>query len=241
MKNVILLCLTFSLFASSCDYISGERVTGNGRISTSERKVSSFDEVEAEGAVDVRISQGEFKPVQVKVDENLQEYIEVFTEGSRLVVRTKSGFNIDPTQDLVVYVTAPVYKRIDVSGACNITSENRINNPEAIDIELTGAGTIKMELNAPRTRLDISGAGDATLVGETRDFELGISGAGKAKCFDFKTETTTLDLSGAGDADVFASVKLDATASGAGSVSYKGNPKDVVSHASGASSIRKAD
>lgn len=241
MKNVILLCLTVSLFTVSCEFIGGERVTGNGRISTNERKVSSFDEVEAEGAVDVHISQGDFKPVQVKVDENLQEYIEVFTEGSRLVVRTKTGYNIDPTQDLVVYVTAPVYKRIDVSGACNITSDNRINNPEAIDIELTGAGTIKMELNAPRTRLDISGAGDATLVGETRDFELGISGAGKAKCFDFKTENTKLDLSGAGDADVFASVKLDATASGAGSVSYKGNPKDVISNTSGASNIRKAD
>jgi hypothetical protein len=46
-------------------------------------------------------------------------------------------------------------------------------------------------------------------------------------------------ISGAGSAEVYASVKLDATVSGAGNVNYKGNASEVNQHVSGAGSVKK--
>jgi hypothetical protein len=48
-------------------------------------------------------------------------------------------------------------------------------------------------------------------------------------------------LSGASGAEVFASVKLDANASGASHVKYKGNPAEVGQSVSGAASVKKAE
>ena len=50
-----------------------------------------------------------------------------------------------------------------------------------------------------------------------------------------------MDISGAGSAEVYASVKLDAEVSGAGTVRYKGNATNVSQHVSGAGSVNKVE
>ncbi len=240
MKKIFFFSIVMSLFITSCGYIGGKRVKGNGNWKTEERAVSSFDRVEVHGAIDIYIIQGPVQPVKIEADENLQKYIEVNESGSSLVIRNRSGYNLKPTGQMKIYVTAPVYKSIDVSGACNIYSESKINNPEDISMSVSGAGEIKMELDAPRVKVDISGAGSVKLEGETKDFDLELSGAGDAKCFDLKSENTSVRISGAGDADVFASVKLTGSISGAGSVKYKGNAVADIKK-SGAGSVKKVE
>jgi len=56
-----------------------------------------------------------------------------------------------------------------------------------------------------------------------------------------KAENTKVDISGAGSAEVYASVKLDAEVSGAGSIKYKGNAGNVIQQVSGAGSVKKAE
>lgn len=240
MKKIFFFSIVISLFLTSCGNIGGKRVKGNGNWKTEERAVSSFDRVEVHGAIDIYIIQGTVQPVKIEADENLQKYIEVNVSGSSLVIRNRSGYNLRPTGQMKIYVTAPSYKSIDVSGACNIYGESKINNPEDISMSVSGAGEIKMELDAPRVKVDISGAGSVKLEGETKDFDLELSGAGDAKCFDLKSENTSVRISGAGDADVFASVKLTGRISGAGSVKYKGNAVADVKK-SGAGSVKKVD
>ena len=229
------------LFMASCDFVGGKRVEGDGNWKSEERSVGSYKDIHVSGAAGVHLVQGESKPVRIEIDQNLQQYIEVLVEGSTLNIRTKDGYNIDPTKEMAVYVTAPSFNDIQVSGAGSIVSDSKITNPNPINLGISGAGDIKVEVNAPKVGVDISGAGSATLVGETKDFELGISGAGKARCFDLKAENTTVRISGAGDADVFASLLLDASTSGAGSIRYKGKPTEVKSNKSGAGNIEAAE
>jgi len=240
MKKIVLFLFVPALMLSSCGYIGGKKVRGNGNWKTTERNFSSFNKIEVRGAIDVFITQGDFKPVKIETDENLQEYVEIREEGNTLIIETKSGYNLDPTQDMKVHVTAPVYKEIQASGACDIVSESKINNAEAISFGVSGAGEIKVELSAPKVDVDLTGAGSVTMVGETKDFSLELSGAGNAKCFDLKTENTDVSISGAGDAEVFASVNLTGSISGAGSIKYKGGAKHSVS-TSGAGSVSKVD
>jgi Putative auto-transporter adhesin, head GIN domain len=235
-----LLLLTFPTLLFACQNIFGKRVHGDGNVTTQDRSVTEFKNIEVGGAAKVFVSQGDQHSVKVEVDENLQQFVEVYQEGDKVVVREKSGFNLDPTGDLKIYVTSPVYNNIDVSGACDIIGQTPINNPENLEMHISGAGDMKMEVNAPHISAEVSGSGNIDLKGETKAADLSLTGAGHAHCFDLKSETTKVDISGAGSAQVFASVRLDAEVSGAGSVDYKGGAA-VDQHVSGAGSVHKAD
>jgi Putative auto-transporter adhesin, head GIN domain len=241
MKKLLLLLAVVAVTTSSCRYMWGKRIKGDGNIKTEEHAVSSFKNVEVSGAIDLYVSQGDLKPVKIETDANLLQYIEVIQEGDKIIVQTKTGVNLRPTDKIKVYVTSPVYNDIDVSGASNINGQNKIINPENLKMEVSGAGDINMEVNAPAIRAEVSGAGSVNLKGETKRFDLELTGASKAHCFDLLSETTSVDISGAGDADVYASVKLDAEVSGAGSVAYKGAATSVNQHVSGAGSVKKVD
>lgn len=240
MKKISLFLMLASLLAISCGYIGGKKVRGDGNWTTNDRVVSNFDEVQVSGAIDVYVTQGPLQPVKIEADANLQEYIEVLVSGNRLVIRTKQGFNLDPTNDMKVRVTAPVYKNIEVSGACDVTSENQITSTEKIEMGVSGAGEIKMDISAPEVTVGLTGAGSATLKGETKKFDISLSGAGHIRCFDLKSETANVDITGAGSAEVFASVAIKGNISGAGSVKYKGGGSPDV-RTTGAGSVNKAD
>jgi len=237
----IWLLLALPAIMTSCHNILGKRVRGNGNIKTEDRSVSDFKNVNVSGAAKVLVSQGDHPSVKIEGDENLLPYIEVNQEGDRIIVRDRPGFRLVPTSDLRIYVTTKVYNDIEASGACDIIGQTKISNPEDLKMHVSGAGDIKMEVDAPRLMAEVSGSGSIDLKGQTKDVDLDLTGAGHAHCYDLMAENTKVDISGAGSAEVFASVKLDATVSGAGSVSYKGNATSVSQHVSGAGSVHKAD
>ncbi len=158
-----------------------------------------------------------------------------------MTIQSREGFNLRPTGKIKVYVSTVVYNHIDVSGASSITGQNKIVNTEDMKLEVSGAGDINMDVTAPAVTAEVSGAGSVNLKGETKSFDLELTGASKAHCFDLLSEKTRVDISGAGDADVYASVKLDAEVSGAGSVKYKGGATSFNQHVSGAGSVKKVD
>jgi hypothetical protein len=239
MKKIYFLSLIAFLGLFSCRFL-GKRIHGNGNIKSVDRSVSSFKEVEANGNVKLIVTQGDLKPVRIETDENLLSYIEVIQEGDRVTIRPRNGVNLIPSGDLNVYVTSPTYRSIEVSGSCDIVGQNKITSPDELALSASGAGDIQMEVDAPKVTAGISGSGSVKLKGQARDFNVDLSGAGHAYCYDLLTENTTVDISGAGSAQVYASVKLKASVSGAGNISYKGNAS-VSQEISGAGSVNKVD
>ncbi len=240
MKKILLLTAV-AISLVSCGRFMGKRIRGNGVIKTEDRTVSSFKKVEASGAIKLMVSQGDFKPVRLEGDENILPYVEIKQDGDQIEIRTRPGYNISPTNDLIVYVTAPVYSSIEVSGASDIKGQNKISNPENLKLEASGAGDIEMDVDAPEISAQITGSGSIRLKGQTKDLDIDLSGAGHAYCFDLLSENTKVDISGAGSAEIYASVKLDAQVSGVGNVTYKGNAASVTQHVSGAGSVSKSE
>ena len=105
---------------------------------------------------------------------------------------------------------------------------------------MSGASNAKLEFNAPRISVDLSGASDLTIRGKTRDFEAEASGASEIKCFDLLTENTDVEANGASSVEVYASVRLAGHASGASHIRYKGNAIPNIS-SSGASGVNKIE
>ena len=241
MKRIFLFSFFGMLIFSSCHYLGGKRVNGNGNIVTRDHTVGQFQRVEVSGAMDVYVMQNSSQqPVKVETDENLQDLIEISESNGTLYISPVDNYNLDPTKQLKVYVAAPLFKGFGVSGASRLYSENKLTSTETLDIDLSGASEIKLDVKAPRVNSEISGASSAVLTGETKDFNASGSGASNYKCFDLMTENTTVDISGACSADVFASVKLDVQASGASGVKYRGAAA-LTQDLSGASGIKKID
>lgn len=240
MKRLSILLAISSIYFVSCQYIGGQRVSGNGHITTQDRSVGSFNSIRSGGSTNVHVMQSSSNTVKIEADDNLMQYIDVYVEGNTLYIKSKNGYNLNPSKDITVYVSAPSFKDISVSGSGDIIGDNAISGNDPLDLHVSGSGNINMQVNVPKVSTDVSGSGDVTLKGQAKDFDAELSGSGKIKCFDLVTDNTSLHLSGSSDADVNANKSLDINVSGSGSVRYKGTPS-ISQHISGSGDIRKAD
>jgi hypothetical protein len=239
MKSLVVILLFTTVLFASCDFVHGKRISGSGKVITQTRQFSGFDAIDASGAVKVFVKQDSSFSVKVKIDDNLQEYIIVEQENGILMVHQASNTSLSPTEDLMVYVTMPSVKNLKVSGASKLTGENTFNG-EAISIDLSGASNADLKLDFPQVSAELSGASGAVFSGKTKDVKFTASGASSIKSFDLFSETAQVELSGASEANVFASIKLEAGASGASHIRYKGEAS-VNQNVSGAGSVSKAN
>ncbi len=240
MKNIAAYSLLVLVLFSSCRFISGKRVRGNGNVITQERSVGNFSGVRSKGSFDIYLTSGPVASVRLEGEDNILEYIETNMEGNALNIETREGYNIRPKRDVKIYVTAPSFSQVKVYGSGNIVSENRISSNENMDFGTYGSGDIKVDVNAPKLTAEISGSGDMNLKGEVREFEGEINGSGSIKAMDLKTENSKVGINGSGDVDAYASVKLEIQVRGSGDVRYKG-PAQVISDIKGSGSVRKVD
>jgi len=239
MKLPLFFFLALFILTASCHYIDGKRISGNGNVTTTTRSTQSFTDIEVHGAIDVVIKQdSSSSSVKVEADQNLQDIIYVHSNGSRLEIGTEEGYSIHHYSKMVVYVNNPFFQKIAVSGACNLTSDGKISGTSPFLLDLSGASEADLDISSETISIDASGACKAKLTGQTKNLDIEGRGATELHCYDLLSENATIKLSGAGNAEVFASVKLEASTSGAADVRYKGNAV-VSGHVSGAGSIEK--
>ena len=235
--RIVIILLVLPVFIS-CRFGWGERVNGNGHFTTEERQVSDFNSIDVSGDIVVHVRQDAASAVKLETDENLQPYIEVFTSGDKLVVRTKKGYNLSSSKEMIVYVTAPSFTSLEVSGACDIVGEGMITGGNELHVSVSGSGSIDMHVELPRIITRVSGDGSISLKGQVTEFDASISGSGDIKCFDLVTDRTELNLSGAATAEVNANKELDVRVSGSADVEYKGNA-NVTKNISGGGMVTK--
>lgn len=240
MNRYIVILSVLIAGLSSCQFMGGKRVRGSGNVISQERKFTGFSSVEASNAIHLYVKQDSVFSVRVETDDNLQEYIGVRMENGTLIVEQEDNSRLDATGKLSVYVSAPLFKHLKATGASEIHGQNILTADEAVSIDVSGASDAELHVKAPSVTGEMTGASTLRLSGQTKDLTIDGTGASKAFCFDLLAENTSVDLSGASHADVFASVKLDAEASGASGIIYKGNAT-VNQRTSGAASVKKSE
>lgn len=226
-------------FCASCRFMGGKRIEGNGAVTTETKEVGSFSGVSVKGGIDVVLINGN-NNLKIEADENLLEYIIAKNEGGTIEVYSKDGYNLDATSGIKVYATAPSFKKVDISGSGNVTSQSLIKGTDNLNIEIKGSGDVRLEVEAPKVYSGIAGSGSIKLKGRTQDFDVDIKGSGDILCFDLLSENTSVDIAGSGNAEVFASKKLNVDIKGAGDVKYKGTAT-VTQNIMGAGNIKKVD
>lgn len=227
----IFLGLVIAFALNSCI----NTIDGNGEVTKEQRAVSSFNKIDISGGYEVLINQGDMERLEIEADENLLEYIETKTKGNTLYISTNKP--IGNTSSLKLYITVVDVEDIDVSGAIELRNKGTYKT-ENLEIDVSGAADIDLDVDVENLTMDMSGASETTLSGTANNFEIEISGAGELQAKKLKTRNTTIDISGAGSAIVHAKKTLNVSVSGAGSVKYKGSPK-IKKDISGAGSVEK--
>jgi len=125
----------------------------------------------------------------------------------------------------------------NVSGSGHIDFKGSCSD---LDSKVSGSGKVNIQLSsANRVVVGVSGSGKIIANGNAKEIRANISGSGEVLAADLQVEACEIRISGSGDVEVNVKNSLDATISGSGSVSYKGNPAQVNSHSSGSGKVRK--
>ena len=140
--------------------------------------------------------------------------------------------------DVTVYVDFDELELLHISGASDIRSETTVIADE-LEIKVTGAGDMDLDLESKALEIMVSGAGDVNLSGSTNTQRVRLSGAGDYHAHTLRASMPPPGHPGAGSVVVYASEEIEAYASGAGSVKYYGNPAKEKTDASGAGSISR--
>lgn len=234
--NSFMLVILMFTFLSACDTLVRE--VGNGNMTTKEIEIDDFKEIIVSGNFEIMLNSGDKAGVSLTADENLHDFIEISTNGDRLIVETLA--NLDSDEGLSLYITYTELTAIEIGGAATLESEQAISG-EYLNISMSGAGALDLELNLNALKLSVSGAGSVDLSGRADEQNISMSGAGGLDAYQLESKVCKIQISGVGSANINVSERLDATVSGVGGISYRGNPDEVKSDVSGLGSISKSD
>ena len=208
-----------------------------------DRDVSGISELSVSSAFKVVLKVGDEESLTLEVEERYMDDVVTEVRGGMLIIKMKEGNwggrSYRMKESPKAYLTVKSLESIKASGAVGISSEGVLKG-NSMDMDLSGASTINLNLEVNELHLEAAGACVVTLEGRATEQIVKTTGATTYRAFDLESEVADIRVTGAGSARVNVSDKLDVRASGASSVRYKGNPS-VDSDTSGASSVRRSN
>ncbi len=240
MKQILLALTLLAGITSYGQLGIGEKIEGNGNIKKETRKVSDYTAIASSGSIEVIVTYGNGKDIEVEADENLLPYIITEIKDHQLVIKTKNLVNINSSHKIAVHAALTKITSLQLSGSGNIMGEGKFSSEGEMAIKLSGSGGIHLSFTQTGSlNVAISGSGNIQLDGITSSINASISGSGNIDCNNVVCDDASAKISGSGNVKVFANKSLTASISGSGNVYYKGPASDIKKKTSGSGRVRK--
>lgn len=208
------------------------------------RQVGDFHAIRISNAFDIYISQGNEAALAVSASKpEYVDHIKTFVENGVLIIRADDdknfwkGWNGDK-QKLKAYISAKQLDKLTVSGACDVFIEDGISADD-LSINFSGASDLKGKVNAKNLSINISGASDITMSGNVANLKIDANGASDFKGFELVSNYCEVKASGASSISVTVNKELNANASGASDIKFKGEGLIREIKTNGASSVTR--
>ncbi len=201
----------------------------------------SFKNIKISGGIDLFLTQSDDEAIAVSASENkFKDGIKTLVVNNTLQIFYfgNNGGSNSKNKNLRVYVSFKNLESINASSACDIQVAGNINVP-ALTIDLSGSSDFRGVVNISDLKINLSGASDVMISGVAKNINIETSGASDVKGYNLVTDVCTAKASGASDINITVNKELNATASGASDIFYKGNCVIKEMHANGASSVSK--
>ncbi len=240
MKKII---LAFVLLVAAFTIVSAQDVTVINDKNAQARTVGSFHGIKVSNAFDVIIQQGNTEAVVVSAsEEKFRSRIKTEVINGVLRISYDNDNKVwkwsNENRKLKAYISVKNLDFIEASGACDVKVDAVLKGSK-LKVELSGASSLKGELNYNELVMDQSGASDSNIKGRVTNLNIQVSGASDFKGFDLITENCKADASGASDIKITVNKDLRVNASGASDIEYKGSAMISDFRTSGASSLKK--
>jgi hypothetical protein len=203
---------------------------------------ASFTGIKVSGGIDLYLSQSDNEAIAVSASEEkfIKKLRTVVENGVLKISMEEEGFLHITTKDrkLKAYVSFRDINKLDVSGAASIHVSGSIT-VNTLHLSCSGASSFKGNVKVNDLEMDLSGASDMKISGTARNVNIQSSGASDVKGIELSTDICTAKASGASDIEITVNKELNANASGASSIIYKGEGGIRDMHSSGSSSISR--
>jgi hypothetical protein len=214
-KSTVFILSAAAILLSSCDWAG---IRGNRHMRTEQRPITEFTEITGSGGLRIEWHSGP-PSVTVTTDENLLPYVESRMSGANILhLRTRE--RLRPSHGIKVIASSARLDGADLRGAVDLTAK---------------------QVAGPKFYLQSRGASDVTVDGNVEQLLADMTGASDLKAKSLQAKTVEISTTGAASASVTATDTLRVAITGAGDVTYFGNPKTVEKHVTGAGSIRHKD
>lgn len=204
------------------------------------RPVKGYHGIEVSSAINLYLSQGEEETVAVSArDIKWRDRIRTeVVDGILKIWLDGKGWSMGNNK-LKAYVSFTTLDKLIASGASDVYVDGVITGNK-LDLELSGASDFKGAIKVGELHLDQSGASDTHITGVVTGLAvIESSGASDVKGYDLVIQNCNAHASGASDIRITVNKELNANATGASSIYYKGAGvvRDV--HSGGSSTVAK--
>lgn len=173
---------------------------------------------------------------EVSIDDNLVDRLRVVVDGDTLRIDLEGLVRSATARANISLIRL---RSLDASGATGVRVDGQV--VDDLTVEASGASDVEIDsVDLDELFLEVSGASHVALAGAAREVRADVSGASTIELFSLEADEVDVETSGASTAEVTALELLEATASGASTVRYQGEPDRVISDESGASSVEQA-
>jgi hypothetical protein len=236
MKKVLVF---LSIIIASVQLNAQERINDpNAQV----RDVRDFHAIKVSDAIDLFLSPSDEEVVVVSASQlKYRDRIRTTVENGVLKIwYDEEGWNWwnSGNKKMKAYVSFRALDRIMASGASDIRVKGTIKS-DNLNIHISGASDFRGAIDVNSLVIDQSGASDAEISGRANTVKAEASGASDLKGYDLQTENCTARASGASDIRISVSKELNAHASGASGIYYRGEAVIREIRSSGASSVSK--
>jgi len=259
--GAIALVATMGFTAAGCDdLLSGDTITGSGRLVTETYDFADFTEVDASSAFDVTIANGDTHAVAITVDDNIVEDLDVRLDGKTLRIGMK-GPNSYRNITQQAAVTMPALSRLKLSGA-SAADLGDLASGDPLEMDISGASSVKCRdlvvgdssfklagassvdctsIEASDVEIDVAGASSLELVGSGGNADVKAEGASRVRLDSFPVRDADVKLSGASNGTVNVSGTLNVDLAGSSKLEYHGGPQLGETKMAGDSELERGD
>jgi hypothetical protein len=229
-RNTIVALILVSMALASCSLLqnAGVKVITPSDVIISEvRDVNGFNAIEFSTFGKINIIQGDVESLNISGPDNLVAEMETSVRNQTLIIKSKENIsvtNLNSGNMLTFTIVVKNLTSVSTSGLGDMQVD-MLSTP-SLAVTMSGAGYLHLnQINADQLNITISGLGGMEITGQSRQATIELSGAGGVTASELQVQNANVTLSGLGGATLWVTDQLTGTISGAGSVSYYGNPQ----------------
>jgi len=213
-------------------------IVGNGEVVKQERVIGSFDKLNVQVGMHVRIAAGNAESATLEGESNILGHVITDIKDGELTIKLAQNQGYSQTKAVTVTIHTAKLDQILVSTGCSVESELPIKSSNFTAAVETGS-RLSASISAKTLKLTIAQGSQASLEGKATEADIRLSGAGKLMADKLTISRATIRLDGASHANIHVTDALSASADGISTVNYTGNPTVKTMEATGLSKISK--